>query len=83
MDEILNDAVNVMEGYIGHEQGVVHRLQRILQNARDIKQLIHKVGQELAPAEAVPQAAQISERHVLVRRKVLVVDDDEERFEEL
>ena len=49
VDEILNDAVNVMEGYIGHEPGVVKRLQRILQNARDIKQLIHKVGQELAP----------------------------------
>ena len=77
VDEILNDAVNVMEGYIGHEQGVTQRLQRILQNARDIKQLIHKVGQELAPAEAVPQAAQIEERQLLIRRKVLVVDDDE------
>lgn len=77
VDEILNDAVNVMEGYIGHEQGVVQRLQRILQNARDIKQLIHKVGQELAPAEAVPQASHDAERQVLVRRKVLVVDDDE------
>ena len=77
VDEILNDAVNVMEGYIGHEPGVVQRLQRILQNARDIKQLIHKVGQELAPAEAVPQFAQVPERTLLRRRKVLVVDADE------
>ena len=77
VDEILNDAVNVMEGYIGHEQGVVQRLQRILKNARDIKQLIHKVGQELAPSEAVPQAFHVGERQLLVRRKVLVVDDDE------
>lgn len=77
VDEILNDAVNVMEGYIGHEPGVVQRLQRILQNARDIKQLIHKVGQELAPAEAVPQFAQVPERHMLRRRKLLVVDADE------
>ena len=77
VDEILNDAVNVMEGYIGHEQGVVQRLQRILRNARDIKQLIHKVGQELAPAEAVPQTANLQERQTLMRRKVLVVDDDE------
>ena len=77
VDEILNDAVNVMEGYIGHEPGVVQRLQRILQNARDIKQLIHKVGQELAPAEAVPQFAQVPERQLLRRRKVLVVDADE------
>ena len=77
VDEILNDAVNVMEGYIGHEPGVVSRLQRILQNARDIKQLIHKVGQELAPAEAVPQFAQVPERQLLRRRKLLVVDADE------
>ena len=66
-----------MEGYIGHEPGVVSRLQRILKNARDIKQLIHKVGQELAPAEAVPQFAQVPERQLLRRRKLLVVDADE------
>ena len=77
VDAILNDAVNVMELYIGHEPGVVQRLQRILKNARDIKQLIHKVGQELAPAEAVPHFAQLPERHMLRRRKVLVVDADE------
>ena len=77
VDEILNDAVNVMERYIGHEPGVAKRLQRILKNARDIKQLIHKVGQEMAPAEAVPPFAQIPERQLLRRRKVLVVDVDE------
>src|SRR4029077_1412437 len=42
VDEILNDAVNVMERYIGHEPEVVERLQRILRNARDIKQVIQK-----------------------------------------
>ena len=77
VDEILNDAVNVMELYIGIQPGVATRLERILKNARDIKQLIHKVGQELAPAEAVPQFAQIPERQLLRRRKVLVVDADE------
>ncbi len=77
VDEILNDAVNVMERYIGHEPDVVQRLQRILKNARDIKQVIHKVGQELAPAEAVPLSAQIPERKLLRGRKVLVVDADE------
>jgi GAF domain-containing protein len=49
VDEILNEAVNVMERYIGHEPEVVDRLQRILRNARDIKQLIQKVGQKMAP----------------------------------
>ena len=77
VDEILNDAVNVMEKYIGHEPGVVKRLQRILKNARDIKQLIHKVGQELTPAEAVPPSAQLPQRDLLRARKLLVVDDDE------
>src|SRR5690606_20526521 len=54
VDEILNDAVNVMERYIGHEPQVVERLQRILRNARDIKQVIQKVGQSMAPAQAIP-----------------------------
>ncbi|MDG2380694.1 MAG: response regulator [Pirellulaceae bacterium] len=76
VDEILNDAVNVMETYIGHDSTVVDRLQRILKNARDIKQLIHKVGQEMAPAEAVPACAQIESRPGLQLRRVLVVDDD-------
>jgi CheY-like chemotaxis protein len=77
VDSILNDAVNVMEGFIGHDASVLERLQRILRNARDIKQLIHKVGQELAPAEAVPACAQIESHPVLRNRRVLVVDDDE------
>jgi CheY-like chemotaxis protein len=77
VDEILNDAVNVMEAYIGHDPSVLERLQRILRNARDIKQLIHKVGQEMAPAEAVPACAQIESRPALRNRRVLVVDDDE------
>ncbi len=54
VDEILNEAVNVMERYIGHEPEVVERLQRILRNARDIKQVIQKVGQKMAPTEALP-----------------------------
>ena len=50
VDDILNDAVNVMERYIGHEPEVVERLHRILRNARDIKQVIQKVGQKMAPS---------------------------------
>lgn len=77
VDDILNDAVNVMERYIGHAPDVVERLQRILRNARDIKQVIQKVGQAMAPAEAQPQAARVELRPVLVGRRVLVVDADE------
>ena len=77
VDEILNEAVNVMERYIGHEPEVVERLQRILRNARDIKQVIQKVGQTMTPTQAHPAAAQVEERPLLRGRRVLVVDSDE------
>jgi CheY-like chemotaxis protein len=78
VDEILNDAVNVMERYIGHEPEVVERLQRILRNARDIKQVIQKVGQKMAPAQAHPQTQQTEERELLHGKKILVVDEAED-----
>jgi CheY-like chemotaxis protein len=77
VDEILNDAVNVMERYIGHDSEVVERLQNILLNARDIKQVIQKIGQKMAPAEAVPSTVQVEKRPKLTNRRVLVVDADE------
>jgi CheY-like chemotaxis protein/GAF domain-containing protein len=77
VDEILNDAVNVMERYIGHEPTVVKRLQRILRNARDIKQVIQRVGEEMTPAEAVTKPQEQIAWPRLQGRHVLVVDDDE------
>ena len=52
-------------------------MKRILRNARDIRQVIHKVGQSLAPAEAVPEGAQIEAHPLLTGKHVLVVDADE------
>lgn len=77
VDAILNDAVNIMERYIGHEPEVVERLQRILRYARDIKQVIQKVGQQMAPSQALPQAQQVTERPSLQGLQVLVADADE------
>ncbi len=77
VDDILNDACNVMERYIGHEPEVVERLQSILRNARDIKQTIQKVGQSMAPLEAQPSCVRVEMRPTLVGRRVLVVDADE------
>ena len=77
VDAILNDAVNVMERYIGHEPEVVERLQRILQNAREIRQLIQKVGQSLAPADAQLAFHQCDEMSVLRGKRILVADADE------
>ncbi len=77
VDDILNCAVNIMERYIGHEPEVVERLQRILRNARDIKQVIQKVGQKMTPTQAVPQILQHQDRPALRGRVVLVADADE------
>lgn len=77
VDEILNEAVHVMEKYVGDDAEVVQRVQRILRNARYIRQVIHKVGNQLAPAEAVPSFAQVADRPKLRGKRILVVDADE------
>jgi CheY-like chemotaxis protein len=78
VDDILNDAVSVMEKYIGHDADVVERLQRILKNARDIKQVIQKVGEQMAPSSAHTQRRQGDRRRTLVAKRILVVDSDEQ-----
>lgn len=77
VDDILNDSVNLMERYIGHEPEVRERLQRILRNARDIKQVIQKVGQKMKPSQALPVAMQVPDRPLLRGKRILVVDADE------
>jgi CheY-like chemotaxis protein len=77
IDDILNEAVNVMERYIGHEPEVICRLEKILRNARDIKQVIQKVGQRMTPSEAVPESLQVERRPVMAGRRVLVADADD------
>jgi CheY-like chemotaxis protein len=77
VDDILNDAVNVMERYIGHEPEVAERLQRILRGARDIKLVIHNVGQQMAPTQALPQGQQVPDRPKLRGKRLLFVDADE------
>ena len=78
VDEILNDAVNVMEEYIGHSGEVVDRIRRILRNARDIKQTIQQIGQRLTPLEAVPVGDQSPQHIALSGKRVLVVDADDQ-----
>jgi CheY-like chemotaxis protein len=78
VDDILNDAVSVMERYIGHDADVVERLQRILRNARDIKQVIHRVGEKMAPSAALSQRRHGERRAALAGRRILVVDADDQ-----
>lgn len=76
VDHILNDAVNVIEKHIGHDPEVVERLQRILQNARDIRRVIQNIGQRMAPAEALPAGCTQQLHEKLRGKRILVVDSD-------
>ncbi len=76
VDEILNDAVNVMEDYIGHSPEMVDRIRRILKNARDIKQTIQQIGQRMTPVEAIPPGLAREEHAILRSKRILVVDED-------
>lgn len=77
IDDILNDAVNVMEHAASLPTDVSERLQRILRHARDIKRVIQKVGQNMAPVEAYPIPTAIELRPLMAGRRILVVDADE------
>ncbi|QDT13203.1 GAF domain-containing protein [Planctomycetes bacterium K23_9] len=78
VDEILNDAVNVMEEYIGHSSDATDRIRRILQNARDIKRTIQQIGQKMTPLEAVPVGIVSMQQQQLIGKRILVVDDDDQ-----
>jgi CheY-like chemotaxis protein len=78
VDEILNDAAWVHEKYIGHDPAVAERLGRILKHTRDIKQLIQKVGETMRPKVAHSPLPPRPERPRLQRKRILVVDSDDE-----
>ena len=78
VDEILNDAAWILERYIGHAPVVCERLNRVLKDARDIKQLIQRVGENIQPAG--PRGTPLPrrpERPKLRGKRILVVDSDE------
>ncbi len=77
VDEILNDAAWVLERYIGHEPNVSERLLRILKRTRDIKTLIQKVGDTIAPDSGKTSLPPRPERPKLRGKRILVVDSDD------
>jgi len=77
VDEILNDAAWILERYIGHEPNVSERLLRILKRTREIKQLIQKVGDAIAPEGAKTAHPHRPERPKLRSKRILVVDSDD------
>ncbi len=79
VDAILRDAACVLDRYIGHEPEVAERLRRVLASARDIKEVIQKVGEQIQPAATHTHApAQRRPRNpLLVGRRILLIDHDE------
>jgi len=78
IDEILNDAVEVLETYIGHTPEIERKLKNILRGARDIRHLIQEVGKGMTPEEAVPAVLQTADEDRFRDVRVLVVDNDTE-----
>lgn len=77
VDEVLNDAAWILERYIGHDPTVSQRLQQILKNTRDIKQLIQKVGESITPKVAHSPLPPRPQRPKLRHKRVLVADNDD------
>jgi CheY-like chemotaxis protein len=78
VDEVLNDTAWILERYIGHDPNVCQRLQRVLKHTRDIRTLIHKVGESIAPKVAHSPLPPRPQRPKLRGKRVLVADNDEE-----
>jgi CheY-like chemotaxis protein len=78
IDEILNDTVHAIDSYMGQDEAVIQRLLTILRNAREIKCVIQRVANTLAPENRVPASIQTECRPKLREKRVLVIDADEE-----
>lgn len=78
VDQILNDTVQALGAYIGHDPAVTARLSAILENARTIKKAIQEVGEEMAVGEEIPDCVKPDSHPLLLNRRVLVIDADKE-----
>jgi CheY-like chemotaxis protein len=77
LDDLLLDAVFLMEKYIGHDTETVSRLRDVLSKARNIKKSIQKIGQTLAPTDVSPAGVGAEPHPKLIGKRILVVDPDE------
>ena len=78
VDQILNDTVQAIGAYIGHDPAVTARLNAILKNARTIKKAIQEVGHEMAVPEEIPDCVKPQSHPVLNNKRILVIDADKE-----
>ncbi len=75
-DDILVDASQLLERFIGLDPESTTRLQLILQHTREIKQLIQEVGKEVAAPGTVSDSAAAPAHPLVVGKRILVVDND-------
>ena len=76
VDEILTATTGILDRYIGHDSEMCERLRKILNGARAIKAVIQKVGEDLAPNQAVVVNKQPAPPG-LKGMRILVADSDE------
>ena len=76
VDEILSDIAWLQNKYVGFDPEAAGRLQRMLKQTRTIRQLIHGIGEKVAPrsAAAMPH---VTPRPKLRQKRVLVADAEE------
>ncbi len=77
LDDLLLDAVFLMEKYIGHDPESVAKLRSVLSKARSIKKSIQSIGQSLVPLDPASNWELNQHYAKLVSRRILVVDSDE------
>ena len=77
LDDLLLDAVFLMEKYIGHDPESVAKLRSVLSKARSIKKSIQSIGQSLVPLDPASNWELNQHYAKLVGRRILVVDSDE------
>jgi CheY-like chemotaxis protein len=73
----LNDIAWLQTKYVGFDPEAASRLQRMLKQTRTIRQLIHGVGEKVAPKATTPVMHQNPPRLKLRLKRVLVADGDE------
>lgn len=78
IDQILNDTVHVIEAFMGHDETILSRLRGVMNRAREVKQLIQRIGASMVSEDAVPSELKTPVRSELLGRHVLVIDADQQ-----
>ncbi|GIW88559.1 MAG: two-component system response regulator [Isosphaeraceae bacterium] len=72
IDDILNDAMIVLDRYAGHDEDILARLRHLISRGQEIRNLVQQVGVSM-----VPEATQAKPPAPLAGVRLLVVDAEE------